>query len=101
MVRFVYQGGEEFDGESMPASVEVFGLRFIEGVPTDVLPGDFPGDREYRHAISKLKANIHFKIVDDSEGAVEVLVSQPKKRGRPAKVVTPEPEPVPFEDAAE
>lgn len=90
-MRFVYSGGTEFDDTEMPAAVTMFGVKFIEGVPAEVVDA---------HAIKKLKANKYFTEVDDSEGAVEVLEAPKPKRGRPAKVIVAD-EAVIVEDAAE
>jgi len=100
MTRFVYLGGVEFDDTPMPSAVTMYGVKFIETVPTDVLPGMFRTDEAFKHAISKLKTSKYFQTVDDSEGAVEVLEAPKAKRGRPAKVVMAD-EAVIVEDAAE
>jgi len=77
-MRFVYQGGTEFDDSEMPAAVTMFGVKFIEGVPNEVTDP---------HAIKKLKGSPYFRQVDDSEGAVEVLEAPKPRRGRPAKPI--------------
>lgn len=100
MPRFIYVGGVEFDDTPMPSAVTMYGVKFIETVPTDVLPGMFRDSAAFNHAIAKLKGNKYFQTVDDSEGAVEVLEAPKAKRGRPAKVVMAD-EAVIVEDAAE
>lgn len=99
-MRFTYLGGVDFDETPLPSAVVMFGVKFIETVPTDVLPGMFRDDAAFQHAIKKLKANKFFRAVDDSEGAVEVLEAPKAKRGRPVKVIMAE-EAVIVEDAAE
>lgn len=99
-MRFTYLGGVDFDETPLPSAVVMFGVRFIETVPTDVLPNMFRDDAAFQHAIKKLKANKFFQAVDDSEGAVEVLEAPKAKRGRPAKVIMAD-EAVIVEDAAE
>ena len=98
-MRFVYLGGTEYDGTEMPASVTIFGIKFIEGVAKDVLPGDFDADAKFQHAISKLKTHQFFQTVNDEPGTLEVLEAPKAKRGRPAKVV--DEDAVFVEDAAE
>jgi len=99
-MRFVFLGGLEIDGTPALPLCTQFGIRFIEGIPKDVLPENFEDDAAFQHAVKKLKGNQFFKMVDDSEGAVEVLEAPKAKRGRPAKVVVAE-EAVIVEDAAE
>lgn len=99
-MRFTYIGGVDFDETPLPSAVVMFGVRFIETVPTDVLPSMFRDDAAFQHAIKKLKTNKFFQAVDDSEGAVEVLEAPKAKRGRPAKVIVAD-EAVIVEDAAE
>jgi len=99
MTRFVYLGGTEFDGTEMPASVTMYGIKFIEGVAKDVLPGNFADDSKFQHAISKLKTHQFFQTVNDEPGTLEVLEAPKAKRGRPAKVVAEDA--VFVEDAAE
>ncbi len=99
-MRFTYLGGVDFDETPLPSAVVMFGVKFIETVPTDVLPNMFRDDAAFQHAIKKLKANKFFQAVDDSEGAVEVLDAPKAKRGRPAKVIMAD-EAVIVEDAAE
>ena len=99
-MRFTYLGGVDFDETPLPSAVVMFGVKFIETVPTDVLPNMFRDDAAFQHAIKKLKANKFFQAVDDSEGAVEVLEAPKAKRGRPAKVIMAD-EAVIVEDAAE
>lgn len=99
-MRFIYIGGVEFDETPMPSAVTMYGVKFIETVPTDVLPGMFRTDEAFKHAIGKLKTSKYFQTVDDSEGAVEVLEAPKAKRGRPAKPVFAE-DITPIEDAAE
>lgn len=100
MTRFVYNGGEEFDGTPMPSAVTAFGVKFIETVPTDVLPHMFRDDAAFQHAIKKLRLNKYFSEVNDAEGAVEVLDAPKPKRGRPARQVVAEEAQI-VEDAAE
>ena len=100
MPRFIYLGGVENDGTMMPSAVVMFGVKFIETLPTEVLPRMFQDDAAFQHAVKKLKGNQFFQYVDDSEGAVEVLEAPKAKRGRPPKVVMAE-EAVIVEDAAE
>ena len=99
-MRFTYIGGVDFDETPLPSAVVMFGIKFIETVPTDVLPGMFRDDAAFQHAIKKLKVNKFFQVVDDSEGAVEVLEAPKAKRGRPAKTIVAD-EAVIVEDAAE
>ena len=99
-MRFTYIGGVDFDETPLPSAVVMFGIKFIETVPTDVLPNMFRDDAAFQHAIKKLKVNKFFQAVDDSEGAVEVLEAPKAKRGRPAKVIMAD-EAVIVEDAAE
>lgn len=99
-MRFTYLGGFDFDETPLPSAVVMFGVKFIETLPTDVLPGMFRDDAAFQHAIKKLKANKFFQAVDDSEGAVEVLEAPKAKRGRPAKVIVAD-EAVIVEGAAE
>lgn len=99
-MRFTYLGGVDFDETPLPSAVVMFGVKFIETVPTDVLPNMFRDDAAFQHAIKKLKVNKFFQAVDDSEGAVEVLEAPKAKRGRPAKVIMAD-EAVIVEDAAE
>jgi len=99
-MRFTYLGGVDFDETPLPSAVVMFGVKFIETVPTDVLPNMFRDDAAFQHAIKKLKANKFFQAVDDSEGAVEVLEAPKAKRGRPAKVIMAD-EAVIVEGAAE
>lgn len=99
-MRFTYLGGVEFDETPLPSAVVMYGIKFIETVPTDVLPNMFRDDAAFQHAIKRLKANKFFQAVDDSEGAVEVLDAPKPKRGRPAKVIVAD-EAVIVEDAAE
>lgn len=99
-MRFIYIGGVEFDDTPLPSAVTMYGVKFIETVPTDVLPGMFRDSAAFNHAIAKLKGNKYFEAVDDSEGTVEVLEAPKAKRGRPAKVVMAD-EAVIVEDAAE
>jgi len=99
MTRFIYTGGTEFDGTEMPASVTMYGIKFIEGVAKDVLPGNFADDAKYQHAIAKLKTHQFFQTVNDEPGTLEVLDAPKAKRGRPAKVVAEDA--VFVEDAAE
>jgi hypothetical protein len=98
-MRFTYLGGTEFDGTEMPAAVTMFGIKFIEGVAKDVLPGDFDADAKFQHAIAKLKGNQFFQAVNDDPGTLEVLDAPKAKRGRPAKVVAEDATYI--EDAAE
>lgn len=100
MPRFIYVGGVEFDETPMPSAVTMYGVKFIETVPTDVLPGMFRDSAAFEYAIKKLQGNKYFEAVNDSEGAVEVLEAPKAKRGRPAKVVMAD-EAVIVEDAAE
>lgn len=86
-MRFTYLGGVEFDGTEMPAAVTMFGIKFIEGVPKDVLPEDFVDSAKYQHALSKLRGSHFFKEVDDREGAGEVLNVPKKRRSRKPEVV--------------
>ena len=99
-MRFIYIGGVEFDETPMPSAVTMYGVKFIETVPTDVLPGMFRDTTAFNHAISKLKSSKYFQTVNDAEGAVEVPDAPKAKRGRPAKVVMAD-EAVIVEDAAE
>lgn len=82
MPRFIYIGGTESDGTAMPAAVVSFGLRFIEGVPKEVLPEDFTHLHEYEHAVRKLTGNQFFRLVNDEPGTVEILDSPKRKRTR-------------------
>lgn len=86
-MRFTYLGGTEFDKTELPAAVTMFGIKFIEGVPKDVLPGDFADNAKYQHALAKLRGNKFFTEVDDREGAVEVLDAPKKRRSRKPEVV--------------
>jgi hypothetical protein len=99
MPRFIYTGGTEFDGTEMPASVTMYGIKFIEGVAKDVLSGNFADDSKFQHAIAKLKTHQFFQTVNDEPGTLEVLEAPKAKRGRPAKVVADDA--VFVEDAAE
>lgn len=99
-MRFIYTGGTEFDGTEMPASVTMYGIKFIEGVAKDVLPVNFADDAKFQHAISKLKTHPFFQTVNDEPGTLEVLDAPKSKRGRPAKPVVAE-DATYIEDAAE
>ena len=99
-MRLTYIVGVDFEETPLPSAVVMFGIKFIETVPTDVLPSMFRDDAAFQHAIKKLKVNKFFQAVDDSEGAVEVLEAPKAKRGRPAKVIMAD-EAVIVEDAAE
>lgn len=99
-MRFIYIGGEENDGTPMPSAVTMFGVKFIETVPTDVLPGMFRDIAAFDHAIRKLKVNKFFQPVNDEEGTVEVMEAPKAKRGRPPKQIVAE-DAVIVEDAAE
>ena len=100
MTRFIYTGGREYDDTELPASVTMFGIKFIEGVAKDVLPGDFADDAKFQHALKKLRGNPFFTEVNDTPGTQEVLDAPKAKRGRPAKPVFAE-DITPIEDAAE
>lgn len=100
MPRFIYLGGEEFDGTEMPAAVSMYGVKFIQSVPSEVLPEMFKTREAFDHAVSKLKTNKYFEMVNDAPGTLEVLDAPKAKRGRPAKPVFAE-DITPIEDAAE
>ncbi len=100
MPRFIYLGGEEFDGTEMPAAVTMYGVKFIQSVPTEVLPSMYKTKQEFDHAVMRLKANKYFEAVNDAPGTLEVLDAPKAKRGRPARQVEAE-DITPIEDAAE
>lgn len=100
MTRFTYNGGREYDDTELPASVTMFGIKFIEGVAKDVLPVDFADDAKFQHALKKLRGNPFFTEVNDAPGTLEVLDAPKAKRGRPAKPIVAE-EVTFVEDAAE
>jgi hypothetical protein len=99
-MRFIYIGGVEFDETPMPSAVTMYGVKFIETVPTDVLPSMYKTKQEFDHAVMRLKANKYFEAVNDAPGTLEVLDAPKAKRGRPAKPVFAE-DITPIEDAAE
>lgn len=65
MAQFTYIGDEQ--------ETDAFGLRFPAGVAVEVISD---------HAIKKLRGNPYFC---ESFDGVEVVVPQPKRRGRPPK----------------
>jgi hypothetical protein len=84
----------------MQAACTMFGIRFIEGIPKDVLPENYENDAAYQHAVRKLRGNQFFQEINDEPGTLEVLEAPKPKRGRPAKPVVAE-EATYIEDAAE
>lgn len=97
-MRFVYIGGKEFDGTSLPGEVVVHGVSFVLNVPTE-LPDSVRNADMVR---AKLANHPHFKVVPDPMVAVAALSEDeavqlvqnvfdapiPKKRGRPRKEPT-------------
>jgi hypothetical protein len=96
-MRFIYIGGREFDGTSLPGEVVVHGVSFVLNVPTE-LPDSVRNADIVR---AKLRNHPHFRAVPDPMEAVATLtedefeqlvqnvldVPAPKRRGRPRKAV--------------
>lgn len=91
-MKFIYIGGLQTDGTSLPAETTAFGICFLCNVVTDVTDA---------HAVAKLAKHPHFRVVPDPMVAVAALSGNemvqlvenvfdapiPKKRGRPRKAV--------------
>ena len=96
-MRFIYIGGREFDGTSLPGEVVVHGIAFVLNVPTE-LPDSVRNADRIR---AKLANHPHFRAVPDPMVAVATLSEEeatqlvenvldapaPKKRGRPRKAI--------------